>query len=205
MKQGQTPQLILEDVHYQTQGCLVCGSGCYGTGLHLLTGPIGSGKSTLAALMVKTLKPMQGTVHHHAISRSLLSIQFPEHYVTAITVSGEIESWGLSPKPLLDMFSLQDRADDPVMSLSRGELKRLHLACVVAQHADLLVLDEPFASLDKNGQQWLFEALKSTGRDHIVVIITHYGIPAQYPLMTHSVMNNGFFTQHTYQTHGGIE
>jgi energy-coupling factor transport system ATP-binding protein len=153
--------------------------------------------------MTKTLKPMQGIVHHHAISRSLLSVQFPEHYVTAITVAGEIKSWGLSPKPLLDMFSFRDRADDPVMSLSRGELKRLHLACVLAQHADLLVLDEPFASLDKDGQHWLFETLKSA-KDQIVVISTHYGIPAQYPLMTHTVMNNGSFTQHAHQTDGEI-
>jgi len=174
-------QLVLDQVQYQTAGCLVGGSGCYEAGLHLVTGPIGSGKSTIAGLMAGVLVPDSGTVHRHNITRSLLSVQFPEYYITSVTIAGEIESWGLSPKEILHFLSLGDRADEPVMSLSRGELKRLHLACVCAQSAELIIFDEPFASLDENGQGWLRDVLLAAANSRIVVISTHYGVRNTIP------------------------
>jgi len=170
------PQLVLDQVQYQTAGCLVEVSGRYEVGLHLVTGPISSGKSTVAGLMAGVFVPDSGTVHRHSITRSLLSVQFPENYITSITIAGEIESWGLSPKKILHFLSLEDRADDPVMSLSRGELKQLHLACICAQSAELMIFDEPFASLDENGQEWLREVLLDAANSRIVVISTHYGV-----------------------------
>jgi energy-coupling factor transport system ATP-binding protein len=172
----QLPQLLLDQVQYQTAGCLVEGSGHYEVGLHLLTGPIGSGKSTIAGLMAGVLIPDSGTVHRHNITRSLLSVQFPEYYITSVTIAGEIKSWGLSPKEILHSLSLEDRADDPVMSLSRGELKRLHLACVCSQNCEIMIFDEPFASLDESGQEWLRNVLLDAANSRIVVISTHYDV-----------------------------
>ena len=169
------PQLVLDQVQYQTAGCLVSGSGHYEVGLHLLTGPIGSGKSTIAGVMAGVIAPDSGTVHRYNITRSLLSVQFPEYYITSVTIAGEIKSWGLSPEEILHLLSLEDRADDPVMTLSRGELKRLHLACVCAQNCELMIFDEPFASLDENGQEWLRTLLLDASNSCIVVISTHYG------------------------------
>jgi energy-coupling factor transport system ATP-binding protein len=191
-------ELILEDVQYQTAGCLVEGSGRFGVGLHLLFGPIGSGKSTIAGLMAGTLSPDFGTVQHTYISRSLLSIQFPEYYITAVTVAGEIESWGLFPRQVLSLLSLERRADDPVMSLSRGELKRLHLACVCMQDAELMIYDEPFASLDVDGQEWLRDLLIDAAKSRIVIVSTHYGVfdfISPHLIASRSEMINGFLHQ----------
>jgi energy-coupling factor transport system ATP-binding protein len=124
--------------------------------------------------MAGTLEPNVGTVQRTCISRSLLSVQFPEHYITAVTIAGEVASWGLSPKQVLSLLSLEGRADDPVMSLSRGELKRLHLACVCAQNAELMIFDEPFASLDLDGQEWLRDIFLDAAKSRIVIVSTHY-------------------------------
>jgi len=194
------PELILEDLQYQTAGCLVEGSGRYRVGLHFLTGPIGSGKSTMAGLMAGTLSPDVGTIQRTDISRSLLSVQFPEHYITAVTLAGEVKSWGLSPKKVLSLLSLERRADDPVMSLSRGELKRLHLACVCAQDAELMIFDEPFASLDLDGQEWLRDILLDAAKSRIVIVSTHYdygvlGFISPHLIASKTEMTNGSLHQ----------
>ncbi|MDR2855044.1 MAG: ATP-binding cassette domain-containing protein [Methanomicrobiales archaeon] len=201
MNSHSQPELILEDVQYQTAGCLVKGSGRYGVGLHLLFGPIGSGKSTIAGLMAGTLSPEIGTVGRMYISRSLLSVQFPEYYITAMTVAGEIKSWGLFPKEVLSFLSLEMRADDPVMTLSRGELKRLHLACVCMQNAELVIYDEPFASLDMDGQEWLRDILLDTAKTRIVIVSTHYGVfdlISPHLIKSRSEMTNGFLHQRRF-------
>jgi energy-coupling factor transport system ATP-binding protein len=191
------PQLILDQVQYQTAGCLVFGSGHYEVGLHLVTGPIGSGKSTVAGLMAGVLVPDSGVVSRKNITRSLLSVQFPEYYITSVTIAREIESWGLTPAEILHSLSLEDRADDPVMSLSRGELKRLHLACVCAQNCELMIFDEPFASLDENGQRWLRDVLLDAANSRIVVISTHYGVStiSSDLIASRSEMSNGSLCQ----------
>ena len=195
------PELLLEQVRYQTAGCLVQASGHYGIGLHLLTGPIGSGKSTVAGLMAGILSPDSGKVQRNHISRSLFSVQFPEYYITSVTVAGEIASWGIPEKEvvsLLSSLSLEKRADDPVMSLSRGELKRLHLACVCMQDAELMIYDEPFASLDMQGQEWLRDSLLNATNSRIIIISTHYGVLDMIPsklIVSHSKMTDGFLHQ----------
>ena len=58
------------------------------------------------------------------------------------------------------------------LDLSRGELKRLVLACVLAKDHDLLILDEPFSSLDCTEKERLCAAL-SGRKKGITIIFTH--------------------------------
>lgn len=62
----------------------------------------------------------------------------------------------------------------PLRSLSGGQQKRVYLAQVLARDADLLVLDEPTASLDAAGKEVYAEALeKELARGASVVVATH--------------------------------
>lgn len=123
-------------------------SGTFGEGVHLVSGPVGSGKSTLALLLAGLLSPTEGAIRRDGIASSLLLLQFPEYHITGSTVAGEIRSWGLEPDDVLAQADLLRQADDDPFHLSRGELRRLTLACAVLQNPDLLLLDEPFSSLD---------------------------------------------------------
>ncbi len=138
----------LKDLLFSRGSFCLRGSGTFDEGVHLVSGPVGSGKSTLALLLAELIRPGSGAVRRCGISSVLLLLQFPEYHITSPTVSEEIESWGLEPDPLLAQTDLSGRGDDDPFHLSRGELKRLLLSCMVMRNPDLLLLDEPFSSLD---------------------------------------------------------
>ncbi|WP_067072569.1 ATP-binding cassette domain-containing protein [Methanoculleus horonobensis] len=138
----------LMDLVFSRDSFVLRGSGTFGEGVHLVSGPVGSGKSTLALLLAGLLRPESGAVHRDGVLSADLLLQFPEHHVTCPTVAGEAASWGLVPEDALALAELSARADDDPFHLSRGELKRLTLACALLRDPDLLLLDEPFSSLD---------------------------------------------------------
>jgi energy-coupling factor transport system ATP-binding protein len=147
-------------------------SGIFNEGVHLVSGDVGSGKSTLALMMAGLLPLSGGTIEREEITTTMLSLQFPELHVTGLSVAEECASWGVAPDEILDAIGLTGKEDASPLSLSRGELKRLHLACVLAQDYDLLLLDEPFSSLDCEEKVKLCARIgqKSKG---ITVIFTH--------------------------------
>jgi energy-coupling factor transport system ATP-binding protein len=123
--------------------------------------------------MMAGLLPLSGgDIEREEITTTMLSLQFPELHVTGLSVAEECASWGVAPDEILDAIGLTGKEDASPLSLSRGELKRLHLACVLAQDYDLLLLDEPFSSLDCEEKVKLCARIgqKSKG---ITVIFTH--------------------------------
>ncbi|WP_338095781.1 ATP-binding cassette domain-containing protein [Methanorbis rubei] len=138
-------------------------------GLHLFSGRIGSGKTTLALAAAGLLSPDAGVVRYEG--KPIFLMQFPEYHVTGATVSEEIASWKVSgieePFALLGVET-SDR--DPI-TLSRGELRRLELACVLSRNPDLLILDEPYASLDQFAKPVLTKLLEE--RSGITLVFSH--------------------------------
>lgn len=164
--------LILDHVRIRRGDFLLRADGMFSRGIHLLTGRIGSGKSTLGEVMSGVLTPQEGNVIFEGIKTSVLSMQFPEYHITTSTVGGEVLSWGLDPSRILPEAGLTGRDDTDLLTLSRGELKRLHLACLLAGSYDMMVLDEPFAGLDDEARYWISSRLEEY-RDRIVIIISH--------------------------------
>jgi len=148
------------------------GSGTFDEGVHLVSGPVGSGKSTLALLIAGLLRPTGGAVRRHGISSVQVLLQFPEYHITSSTVAGEAASWGLDPDEVLARADLVGRADDDPFRLSRGELKRLTLCCAIMQDPDLLMLDEPFSSLDCTAKQRACRMIEGR-REGITIIFSH--------------------------------
>jgi len=147
-------------------------SGTFGEGVHLISGPVGSGKSTLALLLAGLLRPESGAVRRHGVSSVQLLLQFPEHHITCPTVAGEVRSWGLAPEDVLARADLLGRGGDDPFHLSRGELRRLTLACAVMQNPDLLILDEPFSSLDCAAKREACRMIEERGVG-ITIIYSH--------------------------------
>lgn len=146
--------------------------GTFREGMHLVSGDVGSGKSTLALMMAGLLCPQDGSIKEAGILSKMISLQFPEYQITGSTVAEECKSWGLDWKEILHEVNLMDKCNVAPLSLSRGELKRLHLACILAKKYDLLLLDEPFSSLDAREKERVCEKLsRRTGG--ITIIFTH--------------------------------
>jgi energy-coupling factor transport system ATP-binding protein len=165
-------QLVFDDVAFHRQGWSLRASGTFRPGTHLVSGPVGSGKSTLAMLASGLLAPAAGEVRRMGIGSTMLSLQFPEYHITGQTLAGEVASWGLNTERILREAGLQGREKEDPAWLSRGELKRLQIACALAVPRDLLILDEPFSSLDCREKEALCGKL-STGPVGITLLFTH--------------------------------
>ena len=124
-----------------------------------LIGPNGAGKSTLLALLAGALEPTSGTVETHA--RVGWVPQRPALYrrLTArenLELFADLERRG-DVDGLLDEFSLP--ADVPAAELSVGNRQRLNVAIALLAAPDVLLLDEPTASLDPAQRERLWHDL----------------------------------------------
>lgn len=146
--------------------------GVFADGIHLVSGDVGSGKSTLARVLAGLLSSAAGTVEREGIESAMITFQFPEFHITGPDLERECSAWGLDPAAILaDTGLAAQKAMNP-LDLSRGELKRLVLACVLTKDPDLLILDEPFSSLDCTEKERLCGAL-SGRKKGITIIFTH--------------------------------
>ena len=146
--------------------------GIFREGIHLVSGKTGSGKTTLALMLAGLLEPSSGSVHRESVNSLMVSFQFPEYHVTGATVDDECRSWGIDPSTVLPAVNLAGKGRLSPLRLSRGELKRLHLACVMAREYDLLILDEPFSSLDCREKERICREISSRTKG-ITIIFTH--------------------------------
>jgi len=147
-------------------------SGTFEEGVHLISGDVGSGKSTLALIIAGLFPLSGGLIKKEGITSTMLSLQFPELHVTGLTLADECSSWGVAPDDILSATGLSGKRDISPLSLSRGELNRVHLACILAKNYDLLLLDEPFSSLDCEEKTKLCARISQKTRG-ITIIFTH--------------------------------
>lgn len=146
--------------------------GMFGEGIHLVSGDVGSGKTTLALLLAGLFPQVSGTVEREGIASAMIAFQFPEFHITGADLERECKAWGVDPAAVLAAAGLAGRRTTSPLDLSRGELKRLVLACVLARDHDLLILDEPFSSLDCTEKERLCSTLSGRKRG-ITIIFTH--------------------------------
>jgi cobalt/nickel transport system ATP-binding protein len=74
----------------------------------------------------------------------------------------------------MELFSISNLADKAPYHLSGGQKKRVALAAVMALNPDVVILDEPFAGLDRKTQAFLMNFLlemKTSGKT--LIIATH--------------------------------
>ncbi len=165
-----------------------------------IIGPNGAGKSTLLRLMAGLCQPNSGcvTLGDQSLAqltgreRAQLIAFVPQHPPADIdSTVRDVVMLGRFPHRTLSLFeSTDDRriadrameitetigfADRPMTTLSGGEAQRVHIAAALAQEPQVLLLDEPTASLDLQHQQAIFHILRqrTTGDGLAVAVVTH--------------------------------
>ena len=164
-------RIVLSSVQIRAGTFTLAADDFFSEGVHMISGRIGSGKSTLGSAIAGLSSVESGNIILENCVSPVLLMQFPEYQVTGPTVVREISSWGISSgNPVFSSLDVEISDRDP-FTLSRGELKRLMLACVFAKDSDVLILDEPYASLDFSAKEVLTSLLEC--RRGITIVFSH--------------------------------
>ncbi len=74
---------------------------------------------------------------------------------------------------MLELVDLKEKADRPIRSFSTGERQRLGIAQAQINHPELLILDEPAASLDPIGRFQVLELMEHLRNETTIFYSTH--------------------------------
>jgi NitT/TauT family transport system ATP-binding protein len=152
-----------------------------------LIGPSGSGKSTLLRAVMGLQRPSAGTVSMSGISRSDIGFLFQDDALLPWRVARDNVALGLRNQGMgkrearseadswLRSVGLEGFEDRYPRELSGGQRKRVAIAQVLATRPRLLLMDEPFASLDAIVRHYLTEDLLQwvEGENLTVLLVTH--------------------------------
>jgi tungstate transport system ATP-binding protein len=140
-----------------------------------LVGANGSGKSTLLRLLHGLQRPTAGRCDSAPASQQAMLFQRPFMLRTSARHNVALALW-LRGTPwriaqvralvALDRVGLADRADRPARTLSGGQQQRLALARAWALHPEVLLLDEPTASLDPHAKREVEQLIADFAAGH---------------------------------------
>lgn len=75
----------------------------------------------------------------------------------------------------LEFAGLSDRRHDKVKTFSGGMKRRLNIACAIAHHPELVIMDEPTVGIDPQSRNHILSSIKKLRDDGMTVIYTtHY-------------------------------
>lgn len=183
-----------------------------------LLGESGAGKSTLLQLAANLINPDQGEIWLDGEKLPLPSdLLIPGHPDIKIVH----QDYQLSPvlsvreniryvlryyekdfrdariEELLDLCQLQEVAEYPTKLLSGGEKQRTAIARALAEDAQVLLLDEPFANLDLPNNRRLIETIRRSVTDTgaVCIFVTHHASDALGLSHRMGVLRNGRLLQ----------
>jgi len=157
-------------------------------------GPNGGGKTTLIKLLLGLLKPAGGKIRiygnppekaAHRIGYVPQNVAFNKAFpisVFDVVLMGRLRFQGRSRLSKSDknaarrvlaemeMLGCQNRRID---DLSSGQRERVFIARALATDPDILLLDEPTASLDNAGRTELYALLKEINKNKTIGLVTH--------------------------------
>ncbi|PSL37074.1 manganese transport system ATP-binding protein [Labedella gwakjiensis] len=194
--------VALEGVHLSIAPGRICG----------VVGMNGSGKSTLFKTVMGLVTPDSGSVAVASLAptaarkRGLVGYvpqnedvdgQFPVS-VADVVMMGRYGRMGFSRRPraadhaavaeALDRVELTELADRQIGRLSGGQRKRAFVARGIAQGADILLLDEPFAGVDKRSEATISRLLRELAEDGRTIVVSTHDLRALPALCDEAVL-----------------
>lgn len=196
------PVLALSDASLKLGRGRVCG----------LIGMNGSGKSTLLKTIMGVVRPDRGSVRIYggdpraARRRGAVGYMpqsenvdwaFPVS-VREVVMTGRYGHMGPTRRAraadrdavdqAIEQVELTDFQHRQIGQLSGGQRKRAFLARCIAQGADLLLLDEPFAGVDKRSEATISRLLRRLADDGASVLVSTHDLHALPDLADEAVL-----------------
>ena len=165
-----------------------------------IVGPSGSGKTTLLSVLSGILKPNSGSVSVEGIDiwsldgdqladfrLNKIGFVFQDYHLfprlntaenAAIPLILKKRDWDDSIQEAtkyLDIVGLKGRADLPPVKLSGGEQQRVAIARAMVGQPDILIMDEPTASLDGDTGHTIVKFVHDNilNSDRCIIVVTH--------------------------------
>ena len=175
-------------------------------------GPNGAGKTTTIKLLLGLIRPTAGSASAFGMDSVNQSVdirarigylpQEPHFYeymtarqtlrfVARFFFQGPAKAIEERVNEMLELVDLTEKADRPIKTFSSGERQRLGIAQAQVNYPDLLILDEPAASLDPLGRRDVLEVMSKLRKYTTVFYSTHILDDVQRVSDTVVILNKG--------------
>nr|WP_297173379.1 ABC transporter ATP-binding protein [uncultured Agathobaculum sp.] len=176
-------------------------------------GPNGAGKSTFFLCLTGVLAPERGVIaldgaplrdkeRRRLCARVGIVFQNADDQIVASTVAGEVSFGPMNlrlPKKevarrvdyALDYMALQPLRARPPHELSGGEKKRVTIADILAMESEIILFDEPGASLDPAGGARLEAVLDRLSAEKRTLVISTHDMDFAFRWATRAVVFAG--------------
>lgn len=177
-----------------------------------LIGMNGSGKSTLFKVIMGMIKPDNGSVRIAGLDAAAARKSGRVGYVPQsedvdwtfpisvrdVVMMGRYGHLGFMRRPrradreavaaALERVELTEFADRQIGQLSGGQKKRAFVARGIAQDASMLLLDEPFAGVDKRSEATISTLLRELAADGRSILVSTHDLHAMPKLCDEAVL-----------------
>jgi ABC-2 type transport system ATP-binding protein len=175
-------------------------------------GPNGAGKTTTIKLLLGLSRPTAGSgevfgldirKHNDEIRRRVGYLSQDPRYYEYMTAretlrftarffyDGPRAELEKRVAETLELVGLADKADRPIKGFSGGERQRLGIAQAQVNYPDLIILDEPAASLDPQGRHDVLEVMERLRKHTAIFYSTHILDDVQRVSDTVIILNKG--------------
>ncbi|MGC6769885.1 metal ABC transporter ATP-binding protein [Enterococcus sp. LJL51] len=163
-----------------------------------ILGPNGAGKSTFLKGVLQLIPALSGKSTYlgqpikkrlkrfaYVEQRQNIELAFPINVIDVVLLGtypklGMIKRPGKKEKQLawkcLEKVGMTDFAQNQISELSGGQLQRVFIARALAQEAEWIFLDEPFAGIDAASEKIMIQLLKQLRDEGISMMIVHHDL-----------------------------
>ncbi|MEW6995876.1 type I secretion system permease/ATPase [Colwelliaceae bacterium MEBiC 14330] len=163
-----------------------------------IIGRNGSGKSTLAKLLLGLYSPKQGSIRYDGMHQGQIhpsdlrrnigylpqdivlfhgsikdNILFGTKQITEYQLMRAVQLSGVNLFTDMESQGLDLQVGEGGLALSRGQRQAVALARAILNDPQMLLLDEPTASLDARAEKLFIESMKKTAEQRTLLLITH--------------------------------
>jgi ABC-type multidrug transport system ATPase subunit len=156
-----------------------------------ILGPNGSGKSTLGLLLCGQLTPTEGEVEyvnnnvavppnnlHRFVSLTSPALELNEDMNTQEIFDLHHKLKPFQTENAAGVFASMAGFDDktmrkPLTTFSSGMKQRVKLALATMSDTPLLILDEPFTNLDKDGEKFFYALTEKYAQNRLLMIASN--------------------------------
>lgn len=160
----------------------------------ILSGPNGSGKTTLLRILLKLIKPTTGSVQYfnsegnpvknlpvgYLPQKNKIDTKFPivaeEVILSGLRTgyTGRLPGdWKERLEEIIELCGVREYLNQPIGTLSGGQLQRTLMGRAIIGRPELLVLDEPLSYVDKEFERKIYSMLETLSKSMTILLVSH--------------------------------